>query len=182
MYPPNDAQPGPPLPAVATEPGLEDGHRPQFFGGVCTVVARLLDLVRPRRMIMGEKDYQQLLVLQAMVDADPNRWPDLDVIGAPTIRADDGLALSSRNAYLDPDQRLRALGLSRALHEAQLESTVDAAEARMVSVLEQHDLDVDYAVVRDDRTLMPVTGACRGHRGLIAAGLDDVRLIDNMAM
>ncbi|MDG2424006.1 MAG: pantoate--beta-alanine ligase [Phycisphaerales bacterium] len=179
MYPAGEEIACPPLPSVATEPGLEDAHRPHFFTGVCTVVARLLDLVRPHRMIMGEKDYQQLLVLQAMVDADRQRWPNIKVIGSPTIREPDGLAMSSRNAYLDEVNRDRALGLSLAMQAAAKEPDVASAEARMQSVLEEHQLRVDYAVVRDSRTLMPVEGSVAGHRALIAAHLDTVRLIDN---
>ncbi|MEE2907603.1 MAG: pantoate--beta-alanine ligase [Planctomycetota bacterium] len=182
MYPADTPPECPPLPSVATEPGLEDAHRPHFFTGVCTVVARLLDLVTPRRMILGEKDYQQLLVLQAMVEADRNRWPQVEVIGSPTIREPDGLAMSSRNAYLDEATRDRALGLSRAMQAAAAEPDVTSAEARIRSVLEEHQLRVDYAVVRDNRTLMPVEGSVAGHRAIIAAHLDTVRLIDNQML
>ena len=115
MYPADEDIACPPLPSVATEPRLEDAHRPHFFTGVCKVVARLLDLVRPSCMIMGRKDYQQLLVLQSMVEADPDRWNDVKVIGSETVREPDGLAMSSRNAYLAESDRDRALGLVRAL-------------------------------------------------------------------
>ena len=179
MYPTDEDIACPPLPSVATEPRLEDAHRPHFFTGVCKVVARLLDLVRPSCMIMGRKDYQQLLVLQSMVEADPDRWNDVKVIGCETVREPDGLAMSSRNAYLAESDRDRALGLVRAMEAATEAGTVSAAEDRMRHVLEDHDLRVDYAVVRDADTLMPVTGSMRGHRALIAAHLDDVRLIDN---
>lgn len=179
MYPPDQDITCPPLPSVATEPQLEDAHRPHFFTGVCTVVARLLDLVRPSSMIMGRKDYQQLLVLQSMVAADPRRWNDVEVIGCETIREPDGLAMSSRNAYLAESDRDRALGLSRAMQAASEEADVSAAEHRMRHVLEEHDLRVDYAVVRNAKTLMPVTGSPREHQALIAAHLDEVRLIDN---
>ncbi len=178
MYPPDQDIACPPLPSVATKPGLEDAHRPHFFTGVCTIVARLLDLVRPSRMIMGQKDYQQLLVLQSMVAADPQRWNDVELIGCETIREPDGLAMSSRNAYLAESDRDRALGLSRAMQAASEEADVSAAEDRMRHVLEEHDLRIDYAVVRDSKTLMPVLGSIHGHRVLIAAYLDAVRLID----
>ena len=182
MYP-GEAPPAcPPLPAIATEPGLEDGFRPHFFTGVCTVVARLLDLVQPGRMIMGEKDYQQLRVLQEMVAADRNRWPEVQVLGSPTIRESDGLAMSSRNAYLADADRQRALGLARAIEAARQEVDAASAEARLRQVLEDHELRVDYAVVRDAESLLPVTGPVSNHRALIAAHLDAVRLIDNQSL
>ncbi len=182
MYPPDDVIACPPLPPVATAPRLEDAHRPHFFTGVCTVVARLLDLVRPSHMIMGRKDYQQLLVLQSMVAADPQRWNNVEIIGCETIREPDGLAMSSRNAYLAQSDRDRALGLTRAMKAAGAEADVLAAEDCMRRVLEDHDLRIDYAVVRDSHTLMPVAGSIHGHRALIAAHLDDVRLIDNQSV
>ena len=179
MYPDGEEVCCPPLPSVATKPGLEDAHRPHFFTGVCTIVARLLDLVRPSHMIMGQKDYQQLLVLQSMVAADLERWNQVEVIGCETVREKDGLAMSSRNAYLAESDRDRALGLTRAMQAAGEEASVSAAEDRMRRVLEDHDLRIDYAVVRDPETLLPVSGAVHGHRVLIAAHLDAVRLIDN---
>ena len=182
MYPPDDAIACPPLPLVATAPGLEDAHRPHFFTGVCTVVARLLDLVRPSHMIMGRKDYQQLLVLQAMVAADTQRWNSVKVIGCETVREPDGLAMSSRNAYLAESDRDRALGLSRAMQAAGEEEDVSSAETRMRSVLLEHDLRVDYATIRNPFDLMPVTGSIKGCRALIAAHLDEVRLIDNQTL
>jgi pantoate--beta-alanine ligase len=167
------------LPAVATEPGLEDAHRPDHFAGVCEVVARLFDLVRPRVAVFGEKDYQQLLVIRAMVAGAVERWPDLEIIGHPTVREPDGLAQSSRNAYLSPAQRKRALGLSRALCAAAGEQGPADAESAMATVLEAHELDVDYAVVRDAETLMAVSDASIATRALIAARIGEVRLIDN---
>ena len=182
MYPADEDIACPPSPSVATEPRLEDAHRPHFFTGVCKVVARLLDLVRPSHMIMGRKDYQQLLVLQSMVAADPGRWNNVEVVGCETIREPDGLAMSSRNAYLAESDRDRALGLTRAMQAASEVADAATAEHRMRTVLKEHDLRVDYAVVRDSHTLMPVTGSIHGHRALIAAHLDAVRLIDNQSI
>ena len=170
------------LPAVAREPGLEDACRPGHFGGVCQVVARLLDLTRPALAVFGEKDWQQLRVLADMVTGSPGRWGGLRVEAAPTVREPDGLAMSSRNRYLRPEQRDQALGLVRALQVAASAQHPPTAEALMRQTLKQHGLAVDYAVVRDASTLLPVRGFERPTRALIAARLDTVRLIDNMAM
>ena len=110
--------PVPELPEVATCPGLEDAHRPGHFAGVCQVVARLFDLMKPSVSVFGEKDYQQLLVIQEMVRREGERWSSLRIAAHPTVREANGLALSSRNRYLEPAQRDRSLGLSRALRAA----------------------------------------------------------------
>lgn len=171
-----------PLPAVAAEPGLEDACRPGHFGGVCQVVARLFDLARPAVAVFGEKDWQQLRVIAAMADGSSGRWGALRIEAGPTVRDPDGLAMSSRNRYLRPEQREQALGLVRALQMAASAQRPSTAEALMRSTLEAHGLAVDYAVVRDASTLRPVQGFERPTRGLIAARLDTVRLIDNMAL
>ena len=170
------------LPDAATQPGLEDAFRPGHYGGVCQVVARLFDLARPARAIFGEKDWQQWRVLDGMVAADPARWPGLAMEVSPTVREPDGLAMSSRNRYLRPEQREQALGLVRALQVAASAQHPATAERLMRETLEDHGLAVDYAVVRDDRTLLPVGGFERPTRGLVAARLDTVRLIDTMAL
>ena len=167
------------LPDVATRPGLEDAARPHFFGGVCLVVGRLLDMVRPAVALFGEKDYQQLQVVSAMVKLDPNRFEGLTVTGCPTIREPDGLAMSSRNVHLDESDRERALGLSRALEQAARASRPDEAERSMVEILEEHGVGIEYATVRDARTLEPVQQLDRPCRALIAAEVGGVRLIDN---
>jgi pantoate--beta-alanine ligase len=182
-----------PLPDVATKPGLEDRCRPGHFAGVQLVVGRLFDAVRPRVAVFGEKDWQQLRLVQAMVRAEPDRWPGLEIIPHPTIREPDGLALSSRNRYLRSADREQARGVPRAIqiaHSAQRPST---AERLMRDTLEAHGFTVDYAVVRDAETLMPVDGFERPTRALIAARLaqpattdgaagSGVRLIDNAPM
>jgi pantoate--beta-alanine ligase len=183
MYPPAQQVPVPALPPAATEPGLEDAHRPDHFAGVCQVVARLFDLVRPSVSVFGEKDYQQLLVITEMVHREGDRWPGLRIVGHPTVREADGLALSSRNRYLEPRQREQARGLSRALHAARDGPDNPAsAEKVMADVLAAHELKVDYAAVRDARTLEPIDAFDRPARALVAARLGDVRLIDNMAI
>jgi pantoate--beta-alanine ligase len=186
MYPPQGQVPVPALPAVATSPGLEDAHRPGHFAGVCQVVARLFDLVRPSVSVFGEKDYQQLLVIMEMVRREGERWGGLSVVGHPTLREADGLAMSSRNRYLDPGQRHQSLGLSKALLAAcaaRAEGQSPAsAEQFMDQVLARHGLDADYAAVRDARTLEPINAFDRPARALIAARLGEVRLIDNMSV
>ena len=171
-----------PLPDVATKPGLEDACRPTHFGGVALVVGRLFDLVRPSAAYFGEKDYQQLRLVQDMVDADRARFGDLRIVPCATVREGDGLAMSSRNRYLSSDERTAAIALSRALQIAHSAQKVPTAERLMVDTLGSFGLEVEYAVVRDARTLMPVTGFERPTRALIAARLGSTRLIDNAAM
>ena len=170
------------MPDVATQPGLEDAHRPGHLAGVCQVVARLFDLIMPAIAVFGEKDYQQLLTIAAMVEASRRRWDDLQIIGNPTVREPDGLALSTRNEYLNTEQREQALGLSRSLKEACTASDPHGAEESMQRALGDHKLDVQYAVIRDAQTLMPIETFDRPARALIAASLGDVRLIDNASI
>ncbi|MDG1838244.1 MAG: pantoate--beta-alanine ligase [Phycisphaerales bacterium] len=180
MYPPDEPVWSPPLPSVASNPKLEDLHRPHFFSGVCTVVARLFDLIQPSTAILGEKDWQQLQVIRSMVQMNADRWPAIHIKSGPTIRESDGLAMSSRNAFLDPANRERAIALSSALAEAIKLPPVEA-ELTMQDKLFSADLDIDYAVVRDAQTLQaPQKG--QPQRALIAATLNGTRLIDNAAM
>ena len=186
VYPPGESIVAPPLPAVATTPGLEDAHRPGHFKGVCQVVARLFDLVKPALAVFGEKDYQQLLVIESMVDAQRQRaaarWPGLQITSHPTQRDERGLALSSRNALIPEERRESALGLNRALQAAAAANHPGTAEQLMAEVLRDHDLEIEYAVVRDARTLRPVSSFRGPTRGLIAARLGTVRLIDNRSL
>ena len=173
------------LPRVATEPGLEDGDRPRFFGGVCLVVSRLFKHVRPAHAIFGEKDWQQLQVVSAMVAADPELRP-IKVLPGRIVRDPDGLAMSSRNLRIPPEHRDQALGVPRALQVAHAAQHPRTAERLMRETLETHDLEVGYAVVRDPETLGEVQDFTEPTRGLIAATLrwdgGEVRLIDNRAM
>jgi pantoate--beta-alanine ligase len=175
-----------PLPDVATTPELEDYHRPGHFAGVQLVVARLFDAVRPSFAVFGEKDWQQLKLVEAMVAAAPSRWPGLSILPHATVREPDGLALSSRNRYLRPEDREQARGIPRALQLAHTAQRPATAERLMRETLEGHGFEVDYAVVRDAQTLLPITGFEQPARALIAARLvwqgGGVRLIDNAAM
>lgn len=171
-----------PLPEVATRPRLEDACRPTHFGGVALVVGRLFDLVRPSAAYFGEKDFQQLRLVEDMVAADRTRFDGLRIVACPTVRERDGLAMSSRNRYLATDERTAAIALSRAMQVAHSAQRVETAERLMRDTLESFGLEVEYAVVRDARTLMPVTGFERPTRALIAARLGSTRLIDNAPM
>ena len=196
MYPPGEEMNDPPLPAVATTPGLEDACRAGHFAGVARAVGRLFDLVRPSTAVFGEKDFQQLRVVQAIVAADTRRWGALQIVAAPTVREADGLAMSSRNAFLDAASRERAASLWRALEAARViaartraSATADAppslpgdAEVAMHRVLESAGLEVDYAVIRRADSLLPMEEWTWPARAIIAARLGDVRLIDNAAV
>lgn len=166
---------------------LEGAARPQFFGGVATVVAKLFIQSQADVAIFGEKDYQQLQVVRRMArDLDI----PVEIIGAPTARAEDGLALSSRNAYLSSEERLAAVALPTAMKAAAAAvaagDRVDEAEAAAIAALKAVGFDpVDYVEVRDADDLSrlgpgPVDPARA--RILAAAWLGKTRLIDNMAV
>jgi pantoate--beta-alanine ligase len=175
MYPPGFTIETPPLPDVATQPGLEDAHRPGHFAGVCQVCKRLFELAMPAKAIFGEKDWQQLAVIRAMVT---QLSLPLEILGHPTIREPDGLAMSSRNALLTPNHRRRATALSRALVEASTQNDPSEAERSGRRVLLANRIVPEYFVVRDAATLGPVTAGAPA-RALVAAKVGDVRLIDN---
>ncbi len=183
IYPEGVQIPAPPLPEAATRPALEDACRPGHFGGVCRVVARLFDLVRPSVAVFGEKDYQQLLVVRQLVGAQSERWPGLRIASHPTVREPDGLAASTRNTFLGHDERRRALSVWRALQAADevlgSGQGPTAAQQRMQAVLTGHGLEVEYAVVRDARTLWAAPSPRTPARALVAARVGSVRLIDN---
>lgn len=167
------------LPPAAREPGLEDAHRPGHFAGVCAVCRRLFELARPREAVFGEKDWQQLAVVRAMAASMPE---GPRIIGHPTVREEDGLAMSSRNRLLTPNHRRRAAALARALEEAGRHDVPEEAEQGGRRVLLAMRIVPEYLAVRDGSTLAPLTGkagAAPGARVLVAARVGDVRLIDN---
>ncbi len=159
---------------------LEGASRPTHFAGVLTVVLKLFNVVRPDRAYFGEKDYQQLtLIRQMAIDFDLG----VEVLGVPIVRESDGLAMSSRNRYLDPVQREQAGALSAALlagmysASAGVPAALDAARAVLDEV---PALEVDYLEVRDPMLgPAPTDGAARM---LVAARLGRTRLIDNIAI
>jgi len=161
---------------------LDGAARPGHFDGVATVVARLFDQVRPDIALFGEKDYQQLAVIRAMVC---DLALPVEIIGVPTQRDVDGLALSSRNAYLSEEERLAARILPRALGEAAqaisggapVEEALDRARTRLA---EAGFDPIDYVELRDAETLAPIIALDRPARLLAAAKLGRTRLIDNL--
>jgi pantoate--beta-alanine ligase len=163
--------------------GLESDFRPHFFSGVATVVAKLLIAAAPDIAVFGEKDYQQLQVVRQMVR---DLGLPVEIIGAPTLREADGLALSSRNAYLGPQERKIAGRLNVILRDAILrahQGDLRAAEAGAVKALGDAGFDpVDYVAIRDAETLAPVAALERPARILAAAKVGKTRLIDNMAV
>ena len=164
--------------------GMDGAARPGHFDGVATVVAKLLAQVRPDIALFGEKDYQQLAVIRRMVrDLDLG----IEIHGVATRRDPDGLALSSRNAYLSSDERRAALALPQALDEAAQAiaggGPIAEALARARDRLVAAGFDpVDYVELRDAETLAPLTALDRPGRLLAAARIGRTRLIDNIAV
>lgn len=187
MYPPHQLECAVNIPELATI--LEGEFRPGHFAGVCRVVAKLFNMVQADVACFGRKDLQQLRVIEAMVDdlAMPVR-----IVGCPTLREQDGLAMSSRNRYLTPELRKRGLGLFAALRQArsmveeQGETDPRAIEAAMRTILLAHHIEVQYAVVRHPHTLLPIDcvepKVTAGVAAVIAGKVDHVRLIDNMIL
>jgi pantoate--beta-alanine ligase len=164
--------------------GLESDFRPHFFGGVATVCCKLFTQVAPDVAVFGEKDYQQLAVVRQMVrDLDL----PLEIAGLPTVREADGLAMSSRNAYLSPEHRRIAPTIHRVIAKvaatAAQGGVVAGAVADGTATLEAAGFKVDYLEVRDAETLKPFTpGTLRPLRVLVAAWLGKTRLIDNVGV
>jgi pantoate--beta-alanine ligase len=164
--------------------GLEDRFRPHFFGGVTTVVGKLFTQCRPDLAMFGEKDFQQLRVVTRMAG-------DLDlgvkVVGSRTVREADGLAMSSRNVYLSPAQRLMAPELYRALRESarrlRAGDDIEAAIASGAEIVAGAGFALDYFAVRHAETLAPIASVKDGPmRILVAAKIGKTRLIDNIAV
>ena len=169
---------------VTVDPGplgsvLEGAVRPTHFRGVLTVVAKLFGLVRPDVAVFGEKDYQQLVLIRQMAQT---LCLGVDVQGCPTVREADGLAMSSRNAYLSPDEREEATALHRSLQAAAAAAAdgPDAVLAAAHRVLEDASIAVDYLALTDPDLAEPVAG--QDARLLVAARVGKPRLIDNIGL
>lgn len=165
--------------------GILDGEfRPGHFDGVSTVVAKLFNIVSPDIAVFGEKDFQQLTIIRRMV---ADLCIPIEIVGAPTVREEDGLAMSSRNQYLTADERKTAPVLHAALNRAVKrlmagETDVVAIESAEVETLKRSGLRPDYFSVRDAKTLL-VPGADSNHLVvLVAARLGKARLIDNLQL
>lgn len=154
----------------------EGASRPGHFDGVVTVVSRLFDLAKPQCAIFGEKDFQQITLIKEIKTS-------VEIIPAPTIREDDGLALSSRNMRLDPDARKTALVISRALFAAANEQSVENAQSVMLQTLGEEDtFACDYAMIIDEKTFTPATESTLHARAIVAGWINGIRLLDNMSM
>ena len=164
----------------AAAEGLETDFRPDFFGGVATVCTKLFQQVGADFAVFGEKDYQQLCVIRQTV-RDLNL--PLDIIAAATVRESDGLAMSSRNRYLSPEERSAAPVVNRVIADVAMAVGKGSAEAVIAEgrqTLEAAGFRIDYLEVRDAETLKaPQPG--RPKRVLVAAWLGNTRLIDNVA-
>ena len=164
--------------------GLETDFRPQFLGGVVSVVSKLFLQCKPDIAVFGEKDYQQLLVVRRLVR---DLELGIEIVSVPTVREEDGLAISSRNAYLSEEERPIAPALARSLRAVAertksghpiAESEAEGAAALLIAGFDS----VDYLAIRDAETLAPIRDLARPARVLAAAKLGTTRLIDNMAV
>ena len=190
LFVPSEAVMYPASPEIRIVPGRaaerwEGAARPGHFAGVLTVVAKLFHLSEPDVACFGRKDVQQSVLIRQMVrELD---WP-IELVVVPTVRDADGLALSSRNAYLDPEQRRQATSLSGALREAHVawqggERTTAQIEARMRRVFAAFpQVQVEYIALAEPESLAPVTEVRRDTVVAVAARIGATRLIDNIVL
>ena len=187
VFTPNEAELYPQAQVIQVEPppiadDLCGAHRPGHFRGVCTVVAKLFNIVQPQVAVFGRKDYQQLFILREMT-----RQLDfpIEIVAGETVRESDGLAMSSRNGYLKPDQRLEAPRLHRALQQVVQavqggRGDYPAIRQQTAQYLTQLGWIVDYVEIRSARTLLAPAEAENELVVLGAARLGKTRLIDNI--
>ena len=168
--------------------GLSDilcgASRPGHFRGVATIVLKLMHIVNPKFMFMGMKDYQQIIVLEKMIE-DLNL--ETKIVRCPIVREPDGLAMSSRNSYLTPDERQRATCLIKALKNAQkmvnegyLDSSILISEAE--NIIKQSDGRIDYIKIVDGSTLQELPEVRSSSRMMLAVYIGNTRLIDNIEL
>jgi len=182
IYPPGTPDVVVDLPTMSTV--LEGKHRPGHFKGVCQVVAKLFNIIQPTVACFGQKDFQQLRIIEAMVQA---LDMPIDVIACPTLRDPDGMAMSSRNMYLSPEERQKGLSISRALMMGYKEFKDGVRQTNRLTttmqkvMLEQH-VNIDYVAAVDPETLKPVEKIEGPTLLAIAARVGNTRLIDNVVV
>jgi len=174
------------LPQLA---GVLDGRfRPGHFRGVCQVVAKLFNILTPEVAVFGQKDYQQLRIITSMVEQ--LNWP-IQIVPCPTLRDSDGLAMSSRNKYLTPAERQRALAISRGLFAAQTQFAggerlagrlVETVEEILLEGSSQVPVSIDYVAAADAETLRPIETISGPAVIAVAARVGQTRLIDNVIL
>jgi len=171
---------------LITVPGISEGHcgasRPGHFSGVCTVVCKLFNLTQPDKDFFGEKDYQQLQVIRKMTS---DLCIPVDIIGVPTVRMPDGLALSSRNSYLNIEQKKNATSLQESLQATKEKllqgvSSIETLEREARDFLNASGLKVDYFNISHAQSLKPASNSDTELVILAAAWLGSTRLIDNI--
>ena len=158
---------------------FEGASRAGHFDGVLTVVNRLFELVKPKYAIFGEKDFQQLFLIKRMA---AQLHPEIEIIAAPTIREESGLALSSRNVRLSQEGMLTAQSISRALRAASRKDSLAEMKVELSKLESQPAFKLDYAEIIDEESFELATESTVRPRALIAGWVDGVRLIDNTAM
>lgn len=190
LFVPEGAEIYPEPPRIVVSPRAlaarwEGAARPGHFEGVLTVVAKLFNIVQPHVAVFGQKDIQQATLVRAMVrDLDI----PVEIVVSPTVREPDGLAMSSRNSYLDASSRERALGLSEALravqgaHKAGERSAVRLEAIARAHLAERGITEVDYVAIADPRTLEPLAHVDAGTVVALAARVGRTRLIDNVIL
>lgn len=175
IYPPGDATF---VDETVLSRGLCGARRPGHFRGVCTVVAKLFNIIRPAAAVFGEKDYQQLAIIRRMAR---DLFFRIEIIGHPTVREEDGLALSSRNRYLDPGERERARHFPGALREAAGGSTPEEIVGRAADLITAGTgSPPEYVEVVDAETLEPLAVLDRPAVLAAAVKIGETRLIDNV--
>jgi pantoate--beta-alanine ligase len=177
MYPPGDSTF---VDETELSRGLCGAQRPGHFRGVCTVVTKLFNIIRPDAAIFGEKDYQQLAIIRRMAR---DLFFDLEIIGHPTVREADGLAMSSRNRYLDADERKRAAAFPAALSTAAQENAPGQIIAKAtVLITEGTGSAPQYVELVDVETLAPLAALDRPAVLAAAVKIGETRLIDNVRL
>lgn len=158
---------------------FEGASRAGHFDGVLTVVNRLFELVKPKYAIFGEKDFQQLFLIKQMA---AELHPEIEIIAAPTIREESGLAMSSRNERLSPAGLVTARAISTALNAAATKESIEDMKLELAHLRNQPNFKLDYAEIIDEESFELATQETIRSRAIIAGWVDGVRLIDNMAM